>query len=433
MLSPHPRFRFYGSPDNYAAAAAALVTGRVHRGNDIEELEADLARRLGGAHAIAVPQCRVGIFLAIKHLLKPGRPKVVLSPYTIYDVVNMVVAAGGVPVFCDIEAETCNIDPQAAEALIDDETSGVIITHLHGLACDSHRFRALCEERGVWLLEDAAQAFGARIGGQPAGTVGHVGAFSFGRAKNVNGFFGGALVTEDAELAGAIRADLATFPEMSTATLYKRVLKCALTDLLVAPVVFQLLIFWLFRYGCLHDVQSVNKLVNTEDNPARRDSLPESYARRMTPVQARIIRRQLARLDASTEERISKAKRYDEGLRDVVGMRRPPLHGDGEHIYMAYPIQVGDRWAFVKSMMRGNRDLSVQHYNNTADLPCFAEFARPCPIARRVSERVVLLPTYPGYAMSEVEKTIAAAARGLQGASEPADDVLSHGAVNPDR
>ena len=105
----------------------------------------------------------------MKDLVQPGR-RVVLSPYTLSDVVNMVVVAGAEPVFADVERETCNIDPAQVEELIDDSTDAVIVTHLHGLICDMDRIGAICRERGVALIEDAAQACGPQCGGRRAGT-----------------------------------------------------------------------------------------------------------------------------------------------------------------------------------------------------------------------------------------------------------------------
>src|SRR6185503_17787272 len=103
---------------------------------------------------------------AVKALIKPGR-KVILSPYTIADVVNMVVCAGGEPVFADIERETCNVDAAEVERLIDDQTGAVMVTHFYGLACDIERIAKICKDRNVPLIEDAAQAFGVRVNGKP--------------------------------------------------------------------------------------------------------------------------------------------------------------------------------------------------------------------------------------------------------------------------
>jgi dTDP-4-amino-4,6-dideoxygalactose transaminase len=404
MLSPKPRFRFYGSPKNYMTALAALLTGRVHSGDDVARLEARLQQKLGKRHAIAVPQCRVGMYLALKQLLKPGQ-EVILSPYTIYDAVNMVLTAGGTPVFADIDPETCNIDLVAVDRLIGPSTAGVMITHLHGLTCDTPAFRALCDSRGLWLMEDAAQAFGATTGNGYAGALGTAGVYSFGRAKNVNGFYGGAVVTDDDALAAGIRQELADWPQFGTKPLYKRVINCLIGDVATMPLLFQLITFRIFQYGALRGIERINKMVDTEDAAARRDKLPPHYARRMTPMQARAILDQLGAIDDQTEERQATAEVYFKELAGIEGLRLPPHRHDSTHIYLAFPIQVSDPWALIKYLMRHGVDLAVQHYHNTADLPCFKEFFRDCSNARLVSKSLVLLPTYPGYGTAEARRT----------------------------
>jgi dTDP-4-amino-4,6-dideoxygalactose transaminase len=406
MLGPAPRFRFYGSPRNYLTAAAAVLSRP--KSHEVERLEGALQQRLGVAHAIALSQGRLGIHLAVKHLLTAGK-EVILSPYTIYDVINMVIAAGAIPVFCDIDPATCNIDLEKARQLINPRTGAILITHLHGLMADAQGFRRLCDEHGLYLIEDAAQAYGARSGDRPSGTIGHVGVYSFGRVKNLNGFYGGAVVTGDAALAGRIRAEVRGYKRMTPSVLFKRILNCLIADIATMPGVFQLATFWIFRYACLNGVESVSKIVDTEEHPERRDRLPERYQRQITPLQARIVLSQLDAVDTDTRARIGYALLYAASLEGLATIELPPTRSDGSHAYLVYPVQVADRQDFVKHMMRHGRDLSIQHYNNTADLPCFRDVTRDCPIARAVSRRVVLLPTYPRFGADQVERTIGVA------------------------
>src|SRR5688500_16495961 len=150
VFSPRARFRFYGTPETYVGAARHALRAALGRAPDHRaELERTVAGMIGVDHAICVPQARFGLYLLFARLLTPDRPEVIMSPYTIHDVVNMVLCAGGRPVFADIEGETCNIDPVRVAERINDRTGAVMITHLHGLACDVDRIEALCAARGV--------------------------------------------------------------------------------------------------------------------------------------------------------------------------------------------------------------------------------------------------------------------------------------------
>src|SRR5581483_8845744 len=106
--------------------------------NGVAHLEHALVAMMPGQQVIAVPMCRVGIYLALKHLIRKGQ-KVILSPYTISEVVNMVLCAGGVPVFADVEpTATCNIDAQSVLDLLTTTTDvgAVLVTHFYGLICN---------------------------------------------------------------------------------------------------------------------------------------------------------------------------------------------------------------------------------------------------------------------------------------------------------
>jgi dTDP-4-amino-4,6-dideoxygalactose transaminase len=405
-MAPLPRYRLYDDLGTYATIGRELLTGRWKTGAACAELEKSLAS-LGAPHAVLAPRARVAIHLAVKGLIRPGQ-KVILSPYTIADVVNVVVAAGGVPVFADIERETCNVDPAEIEKLVDGDTGAVLVTHLHGLACDMDVIPRITSERGVALIEDAAQAFGTRFAGRPVGSFGDAGIFSFGKYKNVNAFLGGVLVTRHAELAQRARAALAEWPLQDARHFLEEVGHGLATDVATWPPLFRAFTFWVFRFAFLQELKLLNKQVSFDDAPELRRELPEFYRRRMTPLQARLILRQLARVDEHTRERIERARVYHQGLRDVLEVMVAPLRTDLSHMYTYFPIQVDDRNALLRHLMRSGRDVAGQHIKNCADFPAFGEWQRDCPNARKTANALVLLPTYPRYSMRDVDANVRA-------------------------
>jgi len=410
--APQPRSRLYTT----AATYAGLLSGAVSSWNDMKSvaaLEEALAGYLGAKHVVAVPQARVGIYLAIKHLVRP-RQKVILSPYTIADVVNMVVCAGALPLFADVSGDgSCNIDPAAVADLLDRKSNvgAVMITHFYGLACDMEPLRAACSRAGVPLIEDAAQAFGARVGSGQVGTIGHAGIFSFGLLKNITGFLGGAVATNDADLARAIRDELAAYQVTPRTPVLKKAAKGAAFDLATWPPIFDTTVYWLFRHAYLNGHEFFNNKLETDANPIAYASFPQHYACRMSGAQAAVIREQLDRCAAQSQERIAKAAVYHEGLKDLPGLTLPPQRQDGSHVYCYYTVLAESRDALAKSMTLQLRDVQVSHHRNCASLPCFAEFAQPCPNAETASRQALYLPTYPGYRVEEVEANIAAIRR----------------------
>jgi perosamine synthetase len=405
LVPPRPRSMLYGGAGKYASIARDLVLSADATGAAVERLETEASRWLGARYGVCVPQARIGIYLTLKALIEPGQ-NVILSPYTIYDVVNMVIAAGGRPVFADIERETCNISVESIKGLIDGETGAVLVTHLHGLACAIEDIRDLCLARGIPLIEDASQAFGARVAGKRVGTFGTAAVFSFGMAKNVNAFYGGLVVTDDRELAQRVRAAMASWPTQDRGALMRRVAFCLVGEVLTARPVFAGLTFWVYRYGHLHGIEAITNRWRGEDAPVLRRGIPERKLRRMSSSQARLILRALPRVDSDAATRIGYARLYHESLRDVPEILLPPLRADGSHVYLAFPIQVRDRHKLLRFLVRDGRDLTIQHIGNAAEYPCFSEYRRDCPHARATADQVLLLPTYPGYGRREVERNV---------------------------
>jgi dTDP-4-amino-4,6-dideoxygalactose transaminase len=406
FLAPRARFRIYTRASDYLHFLVDTLTGRATTGDDNARLEREIAQRFDVPYALCVPQGRVGIYLAVKALIKPGQ-HVVLSPYTIADVINMVILAGGVPIFADIDRATTNIRPESVEALIDDRTGAVMVTHLHGMACDIEAIAAICKRKRVPLVEDAAQSFGARVHGKVVGTFGDAGVYSFGMYKNVTAFYGGMVVTPHESVDRAMRSELADKPYLPMSMLMPKVLKALFTDCVTMPPLFKSVIYWIFRFGYLHDVRAINRHVITELDTSRKAALPSIYLRRFLPVQARMVLRQLDRVDRNAQTRIRYARMYHEGLRDLPGLLTPPFRDDGSYVYNYFPVQYRDRAALVRWAMQHRLDMAVQHLKNCASLSSFAPEFRECPDAEATASQVILLPNYPSYREASVRRNIA--------------------------
>jgi len=407
MLGPRPRSRTYSTAKTYGRLFSDILSMRLHKGDDILTLENRIKDLTGARHAIAMPQGRVAIFAAIRALIRPGQ-KVILSPYTIYEVVNMVICAGGIPVFADIRRDTCNIDPHEVDSLIDDQTGAVLVTHLHGLAADIEQLADLCRARGVALVEDAAQSFGGRVSGKYLGTFGDAGIFSFGLYKNINAFYGGMLVTSRTDIAKRISQEVRQWPRQPLWPLVRRAGYGLFTEILTWPPLFGTLVYRIFRFAYLHDIESLNRRVREENNPHVKYELPARYLRQLSQAQARLVLQRLPLVEDDFRTRLRFARMYHEGLNDLREIILPPFFEDGRHIYLQYPIQYRDRKALVKYMLRAGCDVYAQHMRNCADLACFSRYGRDCPNARATANSVVVLPTYPKYHEDDVRRNIKA-------------------------
>ena len=175
-------------------------------GAEVEACERDLAARLDVAHAIGVSSGTDALLAALMALgVGPGA-EVITPTYSFFATAGSVARLGATPVFVDMDPVTFNITAEAIARAITPRTRAVVVVHLFGLAVDMPAIRAVTDRAGIPVVEDAAQAIGARVGGRQVGSLGAVGCFSFFPSKNLGAFGDGGLVTtNDDALAHEVR------------------------------------------------------------------------------------------------------------------------------------------------------------------------------------------------------------------------------------
>ena len=404
-LSPSPRNRLYTDLNSYLQFLGYVLGGRFQNSKkDIERFEHELRVRFSTPYAVCVSQCRVGIYFAVKTLIEPGQ-EVIMSPYTIADVINMVIFAGGRPVFADVDRSTCNISPTVVESLITPNTGAVLVTHLHGVAAEAHRIKEICDRANVAMIEDSAQSFGVEEQGKPVSTIGDVGIFSLEMHKNLPTWRGGVVITEREDVIEKMQAEIKDFTTSPLPQIYAKVksgLKHDLAGSLFFPLVYPLL-----RYSMLNDVEAINKITRRKPQESEiTTELPDVYKSYYTSFQARIGLSQLERVDANIAKRIEYGHMYHEGLKDIEGLILPPLRNDKSVTYLWYPLQCPDREDLRLFMFKHGRDIALGHFVNNANLPQYKEFYRDCPNAQQVADGLIYLPTYPSYSRHDVERNI---------------------------
>ena len=170
-----------------------------------EEFARMVADYVGSKHAFILSNGTVTLFAALAALgIKPG-DEVIVPDYTMIASANAVVLAGATPTFVDVDRQTLCLDLDLTQSAITEHTRAIMLVSINGRAPDMHRVEQIAEKYSVPIIEDAAQSLGARWRGQHLGTFGSVGSFSFSAPKIITTGQGGALVTDDDELAENIR------------------------------------------------------------------------------------------------------------------------------------------------------------------------------------------------------------------------------------
>ncbi len=202
-FSPWPSF----TKEEADAVRAVILSNRVNywTGQECREFEKEFAAWCGAEHAVALANGTLALDVALKALgIGPG-DEVVVTPRTFIASISCVVNAGATPVFADVEPDSGNLSARTIAAVLTPRTKAVISVHLAGWPCDMDPIMALATEHGLKVIEDCAQAHGARYKGRSVGTIGHVGAWSFCQDKIMTtGGEGGMVTTNDRALWSAM-------------------------------------------------------------------------------------------------------------------------------------------------------------------------------------------------------------------------------------
>lgn len=204
---PFPAWPVFG-PEEEQRLLAALRSGKWGKlhGEEVAEFERRFAEMHGCKHGIAVVNGTVSLRIALMAAGLQAEDEVIVPPYTFLATATAVVEANAIPVFADIELDTFNLDPQAIEAAITPRTRAIIPVHMGGQPADMEAIMAIARKHRLVVIEDAAHAHGALYRGQPVGSLGHLGSFSFQSSKNLTCGEGGIIVTSDDALAQACRS-----------------------------------------------------------------------------------------------------------------------------------------------------------------------------------------------------------------------------------
>ncbi|GAC1530293.1 MAG: DegT/DnrJ/EryC1/StrS family aminotransferase [Thermoleophilaceae bacterium] len=176
----------------------ALRSGRLSLGPYLARFEHEFARRIARPWASAVSSGTAGLHLAVRAAgLEPG-DEVVTTPFSFVASANCLLYEGARPIFCDIDPRTLNIDPQAAAAAAGEGTTGILPVHIFGYPADLPALEALAARRGLWIVEDACEALGARHSdGLPVGGRGNLSVFAFYANKQMTTGEGGIVVGDE--------------------------------------------------------------------------------------------------------------------------------------------------------------------------------------------------------------------------------------------
>lgn len=342
------------------AVRKVLAGGHVVQGPEVTAFEEEFASIVGRRTCIAVNSGTSALHLGLLAAgIGPG-DEVVVPSFSFAASANAVVMAGATPVFADIEPATFGLDPAAARAAIGPRTVALMAVHLYGHPAPVEALRALADEHGLLLVEDAAQAHASEAAGVPIGAWGDVAAFSFYATKNLTTGEGGMVVTADAELARRTR---------------------------------------LLRNQGMQR-QYHNEIAGLNN--------------RMTDIAAALGRVRLPALAAGNARRRAVAAAYDRGLAEVV--TTPSVAPGVQHVYHQYTVRTREREAVDAAMRSRGVETRVYYPVPIHRLPAY-DLDLDLPETRRAAEEVLSLPIHPGLDDDDVDHVVSSLVASVKGCS----------------
>jgi perosamine synthetase len=332
------------------AVTRVLRTPVLTNGPETEAFEREFAAHHGAAHGVAFASGTVALAALFSALgIGPG-DEVVVPSLTFVSSATSIVHAGARPVFADVEPDTFNIDPADVAHRLGPRVKAILAVHYGGQAADLAELLTLAESAGVVVLEDAAEAHGARYRGRHVGTWGAAGMFSFTPTKNITTGEGGMLTTDDEALAHRLRL--------------------------------------IRNHG--------------QTGPYEHSILGWNW--RITEMQAAMGRSQVAKLDGIMARKAILADELDRRLEKVDGVQPPLVRADRDHVHMLYTVKLDSarhRDAVMESMLRRGIETRV-YFPPVHRQPIFAGTASDLPVTDDLSGRILSVPIHSRLSPGEV-------------------------------
>lgn len=418
MMRTIARYGVRSVPGDEREIVAAFRRGEAVEGPAIAEYEGRFAEYHRMDHAMTASFGRMACYYILQALDLPAGSEIIFPALTFWVVPEIARRAGLKPVFVDVDPTTFNIDPAKIEAAITDKTRAIVPTHLYGQPCEMTEVMRIAEKHNLMVVEDCAQAAGARYRGRTVGTFGNAAFFSFQLLKGINTYGGGMAITNDAALAARVREQSMNEPLQSSGDLVKRFLTGLTVRTLVSPKGFT---FWgvpIQATASLFGNYDFSKYLWEKIRPL--DPFPRNYRQRYSNVQAIMGLRALAKLDDFNVRARQHALRYTQGLADCRAIQTPRVLAEAEHVYYQYCVYLSDPARASRRAIRRGVDFETTHVDVCSSLPLFKEFAAECAGAQ-MTEQALQLPVYTRLRPSDVERVLSVV-RGVVGDLAALDD-----------
>lgn len=361
-------------------------TGYVE-GDAVKKLEKALAEYLGVKHVITCNSGTDALRIALQAVGVESGDEVITTPFTFYATAEAIAQIGAVPVFCDINECSLNIDPSKIEEKITDKTKAIIPVHIFGMPADMNEIISVAGRHDLAVIEDACQAIGSEYCGRKVGAIGDIGCFSFYPTKNLGGFGDGGMITTNDEKIATWAKALKSHGAGKTAALALE-----------------------YRRGeHIDELNGVSDSDNALYDPYKYYNYIVGGNSRLDSIQAAVLSVKLGILEDKNSRRSQIAGMYMEGLKDIPVIIPQTEDGDHRSCWHQFGIQVDGKKEFQKYM--SEKEIGVGefypvplHLQKVFNYLGYREGS--LPVAEKICSRALCLPIFPELKDEEVSYII---------------------------
>jgi dTDP-4-amino-4,6-dideoxygalactose transaminase len=334
-----------------------LTHGRILLGPEVTEFEKKVAKEAGVKYAVGLSSGSSALYLALKCLNVGPGDEVITSPLTWIITGNAILECGATPVFVDIN-DDFNINPDAVENAITNKTKAIIPVHFTGLMCEMDRICEIAKRYKIYVIEDAAQAYGAKFKSKKSGSFSSIGIFSMNSMKVLGGF---------GEAGAAVTNSLEHYEKLK-----------------------------ILRYtGTKSDP---NKIITNE-------AIYPSLNHKIDTIHAAMLLVMMNHLPERMRRRQEIANRYNTALKNIVTC--PNFIKGDTHALYTYVIQAENRDELMKYLNENGIETKIYHKPLVSDAPIFKQYVKKdTPNARRVLSRFLSIPGHEKLSNSHIDYVI---------------------------
>jgi dTDP-4-amino-4,6-dideoxygalactose transaminase len=349
-------------------------------------------------------KARIGLFHILSFLFKNNKTKnkIILSSFTVFDMINMVLLSGFEPIFIDHykNSSQINID-QLKEKIneFNDEVGAVLLTHYNVNNSELSEISNICKQNKIILIEDCAISIGSKFDNDYVGKFGDYSIFSFGFYKFINVLSGGMIFSKNKDFYNFVIEKEKNWEEIKIYNLYKLIIKSFFVRLISSKIIFKL-IFPIIKFAYKNDITLIKKLLTNDPKPHKKENFPSEYKFRLSQTQINDIIFQFKNLKYLRKLREINYRTYSEGIKnEKIIFFHNKQNLLNENAYLNFPIIVKDKNKFISYMLDNEIDISPQFYRSVNELSFLRKYSKTTKLIQDSVSNLVTLPTY-----SEINK-----------------------------